>query len=236
MQRFFVQFPLSIDLHIDEKEMIHQISHVLRMQVGEDIILFDGDGSETRYRIEEITKKYISLRGQERLFPKTEKWKRLVLYQALPNKYEKIEYIIEKGVEVGIQKFVFFRSERSQKLVINENKIIRFRAIAREALEQCGGLVFPEIYFLDSYSNDHIEGISVVLHTENTVGISPKDSSAITLFVGPEGGWSPKEIEQMNNNGFIFAHIGNRVLRTETAGVVVSFALLEADTIKDIGL
>jgi 16S rRNA (uracil1498-N3)-methyltransferase len=60
------------------------------------------------------------------------------LYQALPNKYEKIEYILQKGVEVGISKFVFFRSDRSQKLLLSPAKIERFAAIAREAVEQCG--------------------------------------------------------------------------------------------------
>ena len=62
--------------------------------------------------------------------------KQIRLYQALPNKYEKIEYILQKGVEIGIDEFVFFRSERSQKLIINERKIERFADIAREALEQ----------------------------------------------------------------------------------------------------
>ena len=62
---------------------------------------------------------------------------------------EKIEYILEKGVEVGVKRFVFFRSEHSQKLVLSENKKLRFLSIAREALEQCGGMVMPEIEFFE---------------------------------------------------------------------------------------
>lgn len=65
--------------------------------------------------------------------PKT----RIILYQAIPNRYEKLEYAIQKGVEVGISEFVFFPSERSQKLVITPAKIERFTAIALEAVEQC---------------------------------------------------------------------------------------------------
>lgn len=49
----------------------------------------------------------------------------------------------------------------------------------------------------------------------------------ITLFVGPEGGWSPREIEEMKTNGFTFVHFGNRILRTETAGIVGAFAFIQ---------
>ena len=62
----------------------------------------------------------------------------ITLYQALPNKIEKIEYILQKGVEVGIGKFVFFRSDFSQKLSLSDTKKVRLIAIAREAVEQCG--------------------------------------------------------------------------------------------------
>jgi RsmE family RNA methyltransferase len=78
------------------------------------------------------------------------------LYQAIPNKYEKIEYIIEKGIEVGISRFVFFRSHHSQKLVISDSKKKRFLAIAKEALEQCGGLVMPDIDFVDDLFLDDL--------------------------------------------------------------------------------
>lgn len=85
-----------------------------------------------------ITKKSISLRGKDRRFPNVEPTKKIALYQALPNKIEKIEYILQKGVEVGITKFIFFRSEYSQKLALSESKKLRFKTIVREAVEQCG--------------------------------------------------------------------------------------------------
>ena len=81
---------------LTDDEIIHQISRVLRAKLGEHIVLFDGDGSETEYEITEITKKSITLRGVERRFPKTETDKSITLIQALPNKYEKIEYILQK--------------------------------------------------------------------------------------------------------------------------------------------
>jgi 16S rRNA (uracil1498-N3)-methyltransferase len=247
MQRFYVTFPLGVDLEITDPDIYHQLTRVMRVSVGESIILFDGDGSETEYEIIDITKKVLSLRGKERRFPKTENKKRITLYQALPNKIEKIEYIIEKWVEVGISHFIFFRSDFSQKLILSESKKERFLKIAREALEQCGGLVMPEIEF--------VEGGDLLRHPEQREGSTFLDSSAmpqndgnkhnivldttgisqnlreipqgeeICIWVGPEGGWSDGEREKMKEKGFIFVRFWERVMRTETAGVVMAFAL-----------
>lgn len=257
MQRFFVTFPLTIDLILTDLDIVHQLTRVLRVQIWEEIVLFDGDGSETLYEVTDITKKALSLRGKDRKFPNTEPTRNITLYQAMPNKIEKIEYILQKWVEVGIRKFIFFRSDRSQKLVLSEAKKSRFFAIAREALEQCGGLVMPEIEFTDQVlsfchsdegrvcsSADYETG--QILHTSgwqerekashivlDTTGVLQKmhempQNREISIWVGPEGGWSENEREKMRDNGFIFARFGERVLRTETAGVVMAFSLLYA--------
>lgn len=168
MQRFFVTFPLQIDMSITDPDMVHQLTRVLRIQVGENIVLFSGDGSETEYTIISIDKKTIQLCGQAQKYPNTESKKKIHLYQAMPNKYEKIEYILQKGVEIGITKFVFFRSDRSQKLVITPAKIERFENIAREALEQCGGMIMPDIYWLEKLP-------------ENLEQITDKNYSSIVL-------------------------------------------------------
>ncbi len=248
MQRFFVTFPLGIDVELVDITIINQITRVLRMKEGESVTLFDGDGSETEYILTMIKKKKIHLRWMGRTFPRTEPQIQVVLYQALPNKYEKIEYILQKWIEVGIRKFVFFRSDRSQRLIISPSKIDRFNTIAREALEQCGGVIMPEIYFdnentilsshdkhwtqaslVDSWVNQEWrKQISIVL---DTIGKSSRISefrghSHIGLFIGPEWGWSEEEREKMLNYGFIFAHFWERVLRTETAGVVTAFSLI----------
>lgn len=102
-------------------------------------------------------------------FPNTEPKKQISLYQALPNKYEKIEYIIQKGVEIGIHRFIFFRSDRSQKLILSTSKMERFISIAREALEQCGGLTMPEILFLEKMPDTKNEETHIVLDTTGNI-------------------------------------------------------------------
>lgn len=236
MQRFFVPFPLSIDLDLTDINILYQLTRVLRARVGDHIVLFDGDGSETEYEMISIERHSIGLRGVGRTFPQTESRKSITLYQSLPNKIEKIEYILQKWVEVWVSRFIFFRSDRSQKLVISDSKIARLRTIAREAVEQCWGLYMPEVVFLMDQSRfpsslQWQEGKrNIVL---DTLGVKSRiteydDIQDIGLWVGPEWGWSEEERWEMNSNGFIFAHFSDRVLRTETAGIVVGFALLNA--------
>ena len=233
MQRFFIPWPLGIDMILTDDEIIHQISRVLRAKLGEHIVLFDGDGSETEYEITEITKKSITLRGVERRFPKTETDKSITLIQALPNKYEKIEYILQKWVEIGIQRFIFFTSERSQKLVVSASKEARFHLIAKEAVEQCGWLKIPEILFLEKWWVDACVWLSRHNTTHITLDTTGEKYSKnlilakdISLWIGSEGGWSEIERYKMKEYWFITARFWERIFRTETAGIVIGFLFL----------
>jgi len=170
----------------------------------------------------------IFLKGIRMITPQTEPKKKITLYQALPNKIEKIEYILQKGVEIGIGHFIFFRSDRSQKLVLSDSKIARFHVIAQEAVEQCGGLILPKIEIRETSPDLDRNKANIVL---DTIGKKRQlsefhEGENIGIWVGPEGGWSMEERKKMEQNGSIFAHFSERVMRTETAGVVVAFALL----------
>lgn len=228
MQRFYVTFPLNIDITITDSDLLHQLTRVLRSQIGDTIILFSNDGMEVTYEITKIEKKRIDLRGVSQILPQTEAKKQITLYQAIPNKYEKIEYILQKWVEVGIQKFVFFRSDYSQKLILSDVKKRRFSEIAKEALEQCGGIRFPEIAYLEQFPEPNNTLTHIVLDTvgSDTTIQAISQYQNMGVWVGPEGGWSPEERIKMGSYGFINARFWNRVLRTETAGTAISFALI----------
>lgn len=101
MQRFYFQeLSLGKNLSISDISFVHQLSHVLRSRVGEGIVLFNGDGQEYLYVIESITKKDIHLLFHKKHVNKCDPETYVRLYQALPNKYEKIEYILQKGTEI----------------------------------------------------------------------------------------------------------------------------------------
>ncbi len=236
MQRFYYPRLLMPDMEITEDTLLHQIGRVMRAKIGEKIILFSWDGWENIYEIQRIDKKSIILRWVETYKNRTINEHNIHLYQAIPNKYEKIEYIIEKWVEVGIRHFTFFRSDFSQKLHISLAKEERFRTIAREALEQCGGAFLPEIEFVEGI--DYREDFTYppfVLHT-NVQKSSNKWTllQEYTFFVWPEWWWSPREIEIMQERGFIFVHFWERILRTETASSVFAFLLLHRRDIPDL--
>lgn len=169
MQRFYIPKKLE-KIEIFEDEKFHQLSRVLRAKIGDEIILFSEESGEFLYEIVEISKKNIQLSQKNRIErPSPENLKNISLFQALPNKLEKIEWILQKNIEIGVQKFVFFKSERSQKLFISDSKKQRFLEIAREALEQCGGIKMPEIIFseknFEKILEEHRFDIGLFLHT-----------------------------------------------------------------------
>lgn len=230
MQRLYVTSPLSIDVTITDKDIYHQLTRVLRIRIGDRVVLFDGDGSETEYEVTHIDKRSIAMRWQDRRYPGREPKKHITLYQGMPNKLEKMEYILQKWVEIGISRFVFFCSQRSQRLIVSESKKERLTSIAREALEQCGGMVMPDIEFVDRGIDFAVPWSNIGLDTVWLVRSFREFDMMqdINLWIGPEGGWSDDEREKMNSNSFIFARFGERVLRTETAGIVTAFALINS--------
>lgn len=148
MQRFFLKTPAfeALRIHaVDQTELYHQITRVLRMQIGENCIFFEEGGDNLIYEITSIDKKSVELKRistSPGLKPDPLK---IVLVQALPNKLEKLEFILQKGVETGTDEFIFFPADRSQKLALLDKKIDRFQQIIVEAVEQSGRNRIPRI-------------------------------------------------------------------------------------------
>jgi 16S rRNA (uracil1498-N3)-methyltransferase len=124
-----------------------------------------------------------------------------------------------------VSEFVFFASERSNAPHGLERKTERLHDIAREATEQSGGVSLPLIRFAPSIPSD-LQG-AIIAHTEDQGASlsSVTSQEEYTLVIGPEGGWSPTEIVSMKSLGARPVKCGERILRTETAGVVMAFYL-----------
>ncbi len=236
MQRIYLEnTDLSQEkITLKDKELVHQLTKVLRVRIWENIYLFDGiNNSDVLFKIIELWKREISLERISQNDNNSEINFKLSLYNAIPNKLEKIEYIIQKGTEIGFTKFNFFRTDRSQKLVISENKMIRLEKIITEATEQSGRAVIPEINILDNFDISNLpDGKNIFFHTQNENSSDLKNLSKnswdiINLFVGPEGGWSNREVDILEKNTTRI-HLGNRILRTETTWIVTGFYIIQS--------
>ena len=235
MQRFFLE-DLDTKNYIftlTNKEIINQIIKVLRSKLWDKVIFFDGeDLYDYVFEIKEIGKKEIIFEQIDRLKKESEIAFELNLFQAIPNKMDKIESIIKNGTQTWITNFLFFKAERSQKLNISEKKKERLNKIILEASEQSERNIIPSLIFWDKIDFKNLEWQNLFFHTKNNKSELLKDIEIeplwqINLFVWPEWGFSDLEIEKFEINSFTRIYLWDRILRTELAGVSSAFSIIQ---------
>lgn len=221
MQRFLIDIPLSERVTLEDADIVHQIGHVLRAAPGEEVVLFDGASPEEHvYRIERISKRAVECVRQETRSSRCEPAYRIAVAQAMPNTMEKLEYALQKCVEIGVARFVIFRADRSQKPLPAASKRDRLLRIAIEATEQCGGCVLPTIEYIDRLVDISLDtGHAYALDMGDDISTTAASDAETVLLVGPEGGWSAEERAHLDRAGIARVSLGQRVLRTETASV-----------------
>ena len=236
MQRFyFPDLEKSDDsITIKNKELINQLTKVLRVNIWEKLSFFNWtDNLNFIFEIISIDKREVYLEKLEDKENKSEIEFDLNIFAALPNKLEKIEYTIKKAVEVWVSWFYFFRSERSQKLNLSENKISRLNKIIIEAVEQSGRSRIPELIIDDNINiEDFKDNQNLYFHTNLEDSKLLKEVNFeydkwINLFVWPEWGFSDNEIDIFSNLWFNKISLWNRILRTETVWEVSSFYIIQ---------
>ncbi len=216
------------------------IAKVLRMEVGQHLTLCDGEGTDFDAEIVSCAKEEVVLSIQSSRPCPCEPALSFVLFQGIP-KQGKMDYIIEKCTELGIKTIVPVACERSVVEIRNpqaeEKKLFRWRKIAAESVKQCGRGVIPEVLNVMTVQ----EAISYAASLDCTLAayenerqlplkeaFPAKKPSSIGVFIGPEGGFSDKEIEKFQVNSIPTVTLGRRILRTETAGHTVLTAAMYA--------
>lgn len=234
MQRFYMpsfptrgeEFPLS-------PENARKASRVLRLLPGAEIVLWNDAGNEYRALITKVTGQFVYVRVVEELENKAEAPLYLGLVQGIP-KGDKLELIIQKATELGVQRIFPVVTERTVVRIPEErrgSRLKRWQAIAREAARQCGRVRIPDIAEIDTLEGiwDHMEeeAIKLICWEGEASGLKAYIRSfslpprvPIYLFVGPEGGFSPREVEACVAKGAVAVSLGPRILRTETAGLI----------------
>ncbi|MCE0494134.1 16S rRNA (uracil(1498)-N(3))-methyltransferase [Vibrio salinus] len=208
------------------------IARVLRMQQGQPVILFDGTGYEYTATISDITKKQVSVSIDEVRLKNIESPLNLHLGQVI-SRGDKMEFTIQKSVELGINTITPLLSERcGVKLDVKrfEKKHNQWQKIAIAACEQCGRNVIPEIrpvMPLEKWCAEQTDALKLNLHPRAKYSINtlPEPVSRIRLLIGPEGGLSEEEIIMTEKYQFEEILLGPRVLRTETAALTAITAL-----------
>lgn len=220
---------------------VNHITNVLRMKQGEILKVCNQETGEN-YIVEIINaqKNSVTCEIQEKLEETAESNVDITLYQGLP-KFEKMELIIQKNTEVGVNAIVPVIMERTvvkldEKQV--SKKLERWQKIAEIAAKQSMRDKIPEIKNIikinkisDSLKNEKFDTILVAYENEEKTMLKKelkklenlKDKKyKIAIIIGPEGGISEREIEQLNNLGAKCVSLGRRILRTETAGIIMS--------------
>ncbi|NLG27249.1 MAG: 16S rRNA (uracil(1498)-N(3))-methyltransferase [Chloroflexi bacterium] len=238
MPRFFVSPELlssdSVDL---TGPLAHQISHVLRLSPGDAITLLDDSGWEYQATLATVSGKQASARITGRTQPATEPRVRVSLFQALVTE-QKLDWVLQKGTELGVAAFCPIVTERSLPARAGEAKLPRWRRIVTEAAEQSGRTRLPSVA-APRILSDCLPPPTGVLALLGAVGVEatplPRVLAALAappaevwLLIGPEGGFTAEEVALAREAGVQPIAVGPRILRTETAGLAAAAALMYA--------
>ena len=247
MDRFFVEkknINLGNNTCIIEGEDVKHISKVLRCKIGEEIEVCDKDNSEYICEITNISKDLVELNILNKVDIKREADVRVKLYQGLP-KGPKMEMILQKLTEVGVDEIILVQTKRSVVKVDDkkeDKKIERWERIIYEAAKQSKRGIIPKLRgvlsFKEALEDMKNNDMNICPYeNERTVSIKKaiqnSDIKNIGIFVGPEGGITEEEIESVQGIGSHVVSLGPRILRTETASVVASSIVLYE--LSDIG-
>jgi len=223
---YFFQENLSQDLFALSSEESKHIAKSMRLKTGDCIWITDGKGTLAKAELTGVFKDTCEVAIVERTFYDCAP-KKLHLFVAPTKNPDRMEWLVEKAVEIGVWEISFIICERSERKHVDLNRLHR---IAIAALKQSKGTWLPELKTLsfpqlinesNNYATDKF--IAYCDDQKNTLNFSEikyQHNDAIFL-IGPEGDFTPQEIIMAKENGFHPISLGDKILRTETAALYV---------------
>lgn len=214
-------------------ENVNHISRVLRLKERDKIILCDGKGTDYIVSIDSMDKYAVRTTILYKEPSVGESNLDMVVYQGIP-KSSKMDFIIQKCTELGVNRIVPVINTRTVVKLATEKeelmKVERWQRIAKEAAKQSGRGKIPVIDMPMTFENAINEAVSkdlvlmpYELEKNNTLKevIRGKNPNSVGIFIGPEGGFEGDEVQFALCKNVITVTLGNRILRTETAGLVI---------------
>lgn len=230
IHRFIGDFNLNQkEIEITNLENIKQIKDVLRLKKGEIIILGDGKGLSAEVTLTNISPNKIAgtINRKIEQDKKSEVKRNVNLYLAILKK-ENFELAVQKAVEVGVSNITPVITERTIKTGLN---IERLKKIILEASEQSGRNIVPTLSpilnFKDALKNGEKSDEKIIFHLVENKHTPNKNSKEISIFIGPEGGFTEKEINLAKDFDYTVASLGPFTLRGETAAIVATYRTVE---------
>ncbi len=234
MSRVYLPGPWAEGQTLPLTEPAHRhLIQVLRLRDGDTVTVFDGVGHEAAARLTDIGKRSGNLRLGAVTTPNRESPLDITLLQCV-SKGDRMDYTLQKAVELGVTRIQPLRSERSVVKLDAERwdkKQAHWEGVIISACEQSGRARLPALLPVAALDEAiralPAETLKLTLLPGAETGLRalPAPASGIALLIGPEGGLSDHEATRARAAGFISVHLGPRVLRTETAGVATLAAL-----------
>ena len=231
--RIYHSEPLHVGSEIDlEEDAANHVGRVLRMSAGQQLELFDGTNLTFSAEITQADKKRVKVRVVSSNADNRESPLHLHLGQVM-SRGEKMEFTIQKSIELGVNVITPLFSERCGVKLDAERlakKIQQWQKIAVAACEQCGRNWLPEIspaMTLQAWCAEADSGLKLNLHprAQHSINTLPQPVERVRLLIGPEGGLTTEEIAMTADQGFTDILLGPRVLRTETTALTAITAL-----------
>ncbi len=234
--RFYVETPLAVGATVAVDGLARQLAGVLRLAPGAEIILFGGGGAEFLGELLTLTPRQASVQIVATRACPAEPTYSLTLFQC-SLKQDKFEWVLQKGTELGVSRFVPVISSRSvvRPAAALRSKYPRWRAILREATEQCGRVRIPELAEPLTWDAAMATGdgprlvtweaaqeyrplataVAALAESARAAGVAAR----LSVAIGPEGGLAEDEIAAARAHGWEIVSLGPRILRAETAAV-----------------
>jgi 16S rRNA (uracil1498-N3)-methyltransferase len=237
MPRFHCPLPLPVGAIVELPETVAHHLHVLRQAIGDELVLFNGEGGQVRARLADIAKRRASAEILSHDGIEAELPCRVTLAQGLPEG-SKMDWIVEKAVELGVAAIQPLAAQRSVVRLSGDRadkRLAHWQGVVVSAAEQCGRNRVTDVAPIQEFGRwigqPQTGSQMVLLSPRATASLAhwarsngPRD---VTLLVGPEGGFSAAEEDAALAAGALPLSMGPRVLRTETAGLA-ALAILAA--------
>lgn len=221
--RFYFDGPLTPELELDSTES-HHLSRVLRKQAGDDVEVFNGLGEWATATIQHVSKKSVLLQLDE-IHSDPLATKQLTLAVASP-KGDRFRWLVEKATELGVQRIIPLSTERSV-VAPGHVKLDKLRQTVIAACKQCGRNHLLDITPVQTLDELLQQADSNLIYGDIGDGAQlPANWHSLTAIVGPEGGLTAEEIEQIKSTGGKPVSVSPHILRVETAGIALAAVAL----------